>query len=300
MKKEYLFVVQIVTCVLLVICMFKISSLNNQIQNLKNHLSSRISDVEHEVGNISYDISKAMEEEASILSLAQWEYGEIDENSKTVEMFCEITPKEYSSGTTAEMVYDDKRYPLTYDNGIYVGKIMIPLFEEVHIPLVQFAEDGSVRTEYLEWYLSPRSEVLPYVYAEAPESCSYGRESNATEVSFTYTGNIFLHCGSEDDLDKIQESYVVECIDGKEISRIKFANETMCEWNKETSIPFNSTYEVYVETIDIYNFHHRNIVFYAEISDSGDVLDNHGWYYGAEANIYDDKGNPLYVTDSLY
>lgn len=303
MKKGYLFVIQVITVVLLAVCVFKISSLKQQIQSMENHILNRISNAEQEIGNITYEVSNALEEEASLLSFDRWSYGKVNAKNKSVEVICEITPKEYSSKTETEIVYKDKSYPLAFENGKFIGTITVPLFEDIHIPLVQFTEDIMVRTEELKWYLYPKNEVLPIIYAEAPDSYSYSWKNGATEHVFTYSGNIFVKGDSAEDTKKIKEAYLVECLDGIESSRTKFALGNMNDafvlhdLELEEHIPFGSLHEVYVETIDIYGFHHRNIVFRKKIDEYGEITDEQEWYYGFEGDIYDSEGILLYKAE---
>lgn len=302
MRKKCMFILQIATCVLLMICMFKISSLEKQIQNMQNNLLNRISNVEQEVGNISYEVSSTLEEEASFLSMDKWSYGNVNAAEKTVELLCEIAPKEYSKETAAELIYKDKKYPLTFENGKYIGTMEIPIFEELYAPIVQFTDSDKVRTEELEWYIYPKSEVLPILFVEAPDAYSYTWENGTAKLTFSYDGSMFVKGNSDEDIKKIKEAYLVECLDGKELARTKFHYDTysgLCleDLHLEGSVPFGSVHEVYVEAIDTYGFYHRNIVFRKQVDENGEMLEDHEWYYGAESDIYDGEGNPLYKVE---
>lgn len=300
MKKNYLIPLQIITCILLVISIFRGCALENELQNVQNNLSNRISEVRSDVNNISYEISSTMEKEASLLAMAEWSYGAFDEEAKIVEIICKISPKEYTSETTAAVVYAGQEYPLTLDNGTFTGAVDIPVFEEAHLELVCFKDGENVRSESLDWYITPRSEYLLDVYAQFSGGQSYRRGEDVLIIS--YKGDIQVEVINKEDWDDIKKIELVEYMDDKEIARTNISYDdastaSWCEWRKDVEIPFGSTYKVYVETVDNYGLHYHNLVLLEEIDSYGEPADDWEWWHGAEADIYNAEGNPLYVKE---
>lgn len=280
--------------------MFKISSLNTQLRNMQSNLSSRISDVQYDVNNISSEVSRTLEEEASILTMADWSFGAFDEDAKMVEVLCKISPKEYSAETTAAIVYENQEYPLTFENGLYTGSFQVPVFDDAHVQVIRFKDGENVRTQNLEWYISPRSEFIPITYAQFSGSTSYNSGTSSTDVN--YDGEILIEIPEKEDWKNIEEITLIECIDDKEINRMKInydgiSERTWCDWKKEVEIPFGSTYKAYVEILDCYDLYHRNTIIIQEFDETGTQVEDWDWWNGAEADIYDADGNPLFVNE---
>lgn len=300
MKGNYSTPLQVITCILLIISIFRGCALENELQNVQSNLSNRISEVRCDVNNISYQVSTTLEEEASLLALAEWSYGTFDEDAKTVEVICKIAPKEYTPETTAAVVYAGQEYPLTLENGTFTGSVRIPVFEGAHLELVRFKDGENVRSECLDWYISARSEYLLDVYAQFSGGQSYRRGEDASIIN--YEGDIAIEVVNKGDWKDIKEMELVECMDDKEIARTKISYDaattgSWCEWYKEVEIPFGSTYKVYVEIVDSYGLHYHNLVILEEIDEYGEPVDDWDWWVAAEADIYDADGNPLYVKN---
>lgn len=302
MKQKCFVILQIITLVLLIICLLKISSISNKVEQMQNNLSNRISNVENELNNTSYQIKSTLEEEVCFLSVEDWSYGNFDQTSKCVELICRIAPKEYTPETTAKVLFENEEYPLANDDGVFTGSIPISVFEESHIELVCFTTGDTVRTEKLDWYVCPRQEFLTTVYAHFYGS--YSHVINKDYSTFTYDGEIFLDIEYKNNSEKVKEIRLVECIDDKEIKCTELADyisdsTRVCEWDNSVDIPYGSTYKAYVEVVDEYGFYHRSLIAVEEISDNGERVEDLNWWEGAEADIYDADGTPLCVFDEL-
>ena len=95
MKKNFQNMIIVFMLAVLVGCLFQISSLKRETQNLRNHLGNKISALENSLMNSTGYMETLLEKEASILAKAEWNYGELNREDYAVEISCHITPKEF-------------------------------------------------------------------------------------------------------------------------------------------------------------------------------------------------------------
>ena len=269
----------------------QIADLKHQVNQLQCNLSNRVSEVQSSVQNISSEVYRQLEKEASLLADSGWNYGEVNLDDYTVELQCSISPKEYQPEVTeAVLVSEAGEYPMTLENGAYIAKIEIPIFEESQVLKVQFREDGLVRTEALNWYLSPRYECLPTAFVESG-GWSFSRNEDVWVLDLNGEVNIFLE--NKGGKFRAEEILLIQCIDGEEISREELPMEQMsapdyyCELEKKIEVPFGCTFDLYIEVVDNYGLHHRNWLEHKIVDDAGNPVDeNHDWWYGGEGRRY--------------
>ena len=119
MKKDWSKWISVITCILLVICLVQIADLKQQVQNLSNDLTHRMSNVENSVQSISGEVYRQLEKEASLLADSAWSYGDVDLDTCTVEFQCSVSPKEYQPDVTkAVLLTGTGEYPMSLDCAI--------------------------------------------------------------------------------------------------------------------------------------------------------------------------------------
>ena len=218
MKKNAPMIVSIICCVLLVISLFQISSLRQEVSSLRSRLSNEIDRVNNSVSGIYTEVRSMLEEEANQLSVSDWEYGEIDIKNRTAEVVCTIVPKVHTPGTTeASLVYNGQEAPMAYDNGAYTASLKLPLFEESRINQVMLNDAGTIRTQELDWHIAPRYEALPSSYA----GMSGSAKGTPGQSAFTWDVEHSVHINVEKKGGfTVQSVELVEMLDGKEVGRL--------------------------------------------------------------------------------
>lgn len=326
MKKNLSPILTGVACLLVVICLFQISNLNQRINTLENNLASQVSQVRNEVTGISSNINASLEEQASLLADSSWEYGDADYDARTVELVCSVSPKEYSSETAASILVGDTEHPMTLSNGAFTAHVSIPLFEETRVAKVMFREGDVSRTELLDWYLSPRYDYLLNVYADLSGSATGSPKDGV--YHYQRSGVINIDVASKETTG-VKSITLVEVMDGKELGRTNIPLDNTAffenyqgengarpeparpvtqavnsdpvgpfyyELERDYEIPYGSTWMLYIELEDSHGLVYRSIIDRQEISASGEPTDDAYWF-GLEASIYDADGNVLYEPD---
>ena len=327
MKKNIPIIISALCCIMLAVCLFRISSLEEQIRTLKNETSGQLRNISYSVDNIYYNIERAIKEQENLLNDSKWEFISADFEAKTVTTKFEISLKEYVPGKTeVEILFDGKGYPMTYQNSSFTAEIAIPLFEESRIESVSIidTESGAVTNQQVDWHLSPRYDYLPIVYAQYGGSVSH-REKN----SLKFDGEIQIDAECRNSDIAIETITLYEYINDSEISKADVPLNTVSEksqqahsaetwgrsapekgyfvsyyysFDKTVEIPSGSIYSTYIEVTDSLGLRHRSIIKREKIDENGKWVSDDGWYMnGIESDIYDADSKPIYiVSEELY
>lgn len=119
-------------------------------------------------------VGSQLERGASLLAGKEFRYeGEPDLANRTARLRCTVTPKEFSPDRTGATLYwSGGEAAMTLEQGAFSAVLELPLFSESSVSRVTFSQDGTLRTEALDWYFSPRTELLPCFYASFDGSAS--------------------------------------------------------------------------------------------------------------------------------
>lgn len=217
MKKNPSLVVSVISCILVVVCLIQISGLKSEINSLRSTVNNMSSQTSNSISNIYGTVHDMLEEQTNQLTSSDWQYGEIDVEAKSAEVICTIVPKVYTPDVTkASLLYNGQEIPMTYENGQYCATVSLPLFDESCIEQVLLDDEGSVRTQTLDWYISPRYEALLSSYA------SFSGHTTGTpadgEVKIQKNGTIHINVERKGEF-QVQSIELVEMLDGEEIGR---------------------------------------------------------------------------------
>ncbi|MBE6688062.1 MAG: hypothetical protein E7588_02155 [Ruminococcaceae bacterium] len=321
MKKYIPIALLVLTCLFSIISLFHVSELNDEVKNLKTAYNNSINDISRSINNIHSSIDNKLEQQANLLSSTESEYIKPDIPNKTVVLRYSVLPKQFAPDTTAVCVIcNDTPYPMTYENGKYIADITLPLFEESQITAVQLDDNGTIRTQSVRDYYSPKYDFIPSVYAHY---IGNSRGVYANEVyQKKYNGDIEIRLESKGREVKAEKIMLLEYINGELIatteipenhkrtlstsgSTIHATQEAAVPvdgykatdpyyyfYDKTAAIPYDSIYELYVEVVDTYGLRHRVLVDIEKIDKNGRNVDLI-MYHGMEGTIYDMQGNLL-------
>jgi len=150
-----------VLCIMLIISLVRIHSLEEKLERETGYLQSQIQSLESSINSIYHNVDQKLEEEASLLTFNQWEITSIDAENQTASVAIAITPKEYQAGMTEAFLQSgSEEYPMTMKDGSYRAELKVPLFDSCEIDAVVLRDSTYTRTEYLDWSIHPRY-VLP-------------------------------------------------------------------------------------------------------------------------------------------
>lgn len=331
MKKNPSLIVSVISCILVVICLIQISGLKSEISSLRstvNHMSSQTS---NDISNIYGTVRDMMEEQTNQLTSSDWAYGEIDIDGRSAEVVCTVVPKVYNPDVTkAALLCNGEEVPMEYSNGQYTATLSLPLFDENKIEQVLFNDEGTVRTQTLDWYINPRYEALLNVYTGISGGGSSTPSNGEVVLKKDQTVNIHLERKGGFQLRSVE---IVEILDGEEIARIPvdmtlegqqeyaqaaakrgdaipekvMASEVpamsddityagsehfIYDMNKEYKVPYGGMLEIYVDVVDGYGLRYRSFVDCNAFTENGEPDE----LREEELRLFA-HGEPIYIFD---
>lgn len=336
--KKFLLLLNIFLCFALVFCIIQINDLENQVNHLRNSLNNVDHNLSYNISNIYQNVRDMLDEQENQLTVSEWEFGSIDVESRTAEILCTVVPKEYHPNVTqVKLTNGNEEYELSFADNKYSSVITIPLFETTKIDQVILTDNGTVRTQKLNWDIQPRYEALLYAFAS---STGEGR-GTYDDDGYTWKPNNMIRINVEKKgTFEINQIDVVEMMDGKEMSRIhvdisnaaqkEYADEFSKKgysvpeyfydssrdesreydgyavfyypFNKEVQVPHGSEYIQFADITDGNNLTYRCFIECISIDDNGEHNEAREeelrlYSFGEAVTILDDHGNVLFEID---
>ena len=227
MKNNKFNIFSLVCLTLIVFCLFRISSLKNDIEQMQNSINN-LQNSESEIrNNVMQDVNAKLEEFNNVLVDYDYHFGdyEFDEENLDVELYVEFLPKAYTHASTkAYLVTDDNQvYNLELKDGKYIGTITMGLFDKMHIDHITLDTNGVLSNQKLQLDINPKAEYLSDIIVNYFGDITFkGKED--IEVEFDPTITLYVNKKYNNILDFKSAEVVVE-LNGKEIDRIPFDNE---------------------------------------------------------------------------
>ena len=302
MKDKWQKIINIVTLVLLIVCVVRISGMEKELGQLRNTVNNTQSMLQSSINSISSNVRYEMEQANNLLSDSSWNTGGLDMENKTATLYCYVVPKVYNPDkTVATIIHNGNEIPMTLENGRYVAEFAVPLFDNCNIENVRFKEDGTIRTQQLNWSINPRYDMVPTLYANFSGESRQNYQGD--KITRTYKGAVEIDFEHKNFVKEMEEVEVVLLVNNKEQWRHKPVLEevhkgdyvTIYMADIEYSFDLNrgDTVKMYTEVIDENGWKYRSVLEDCTISDKGNPIHNREHYH-AEAEIYDADGTLLF------
>ena len=300
-KKNFQNMIIVLMLAALVGCLLQISSLKKEMQNLRNNLGNKISNLENSLMNSTSYIETLLEKEASILAKAEWKYGGLNVEDYSAEIICRVTPKEYHpENTKVSIAFGDQEIPMELQNGDFVAKGFVPLFDETVVSKVMFYEGDIVRSEALEWAITPIYEYIPSISAHLSGSSTSNNGKDAYIWKSVDIMDVFID--QKFGTIHTESAALIRYLDGKEVERTKILLEGETQdsgiyyhnLDLEYEIPYGSVQELYLELEDERGLRYRTLVDYVEIDKNENYVKHGSAHDIGETTIYGMNGEELY------
>ena len=326
MKKHLSTIVTVLALVIAVVSQFRISNLENEIQQLKNHLNSSLSMAQSNQSAAISHMQELLEKEASILTNTEFSLGALNLPERSFTLSGSVTPKEHQPGVTkAFLTVNGEKYPMELADGSYSVQVDLPLFEDARVEKVEFHEGDVIRTETLENQWSPRYELLPTIHGRFG-----GNGSRVSSANGVYTwhreGEVRISVEGKGQIIDVRSISLVEELDGKELDRTEIPlTDTESYRDKHATqepsppptsdvevngseafyymvdrkfqIPFGSTLELLAEVVDGNGLHYRIVLDHWSVGEDGELAADHTFVHDLFEQITDADGNILYEVD---
>ena len=305
MKDKWQKIISIVCVILLVVCVFRIGGLENEVADLKHQLLNTQSMLQSNISAISSKIRYELEQQSSLVSDSGWNTADLNLKDKTVVMECFVVPKSYNPDKTqASLICNETEYPMTLENGRYVTDINLSITEEITVSGVNFTEDGTISTEKLYWHINPQQDLIPSMLMYYSGSVSQNYDKVITKK---YSGHIdidFEHKGFSKELEKLD---VYMLIDDKEVwhgtpqLEMMYDDSYITNYRAEIQQNFEmqrgSKVLMYAEAVDANGWIYRIVLEDATVGEKGNFIPNRD-FSQYEADIYDADRNLIFKANS--
>lgn len=258
-------------------------SLSKELESLRGSLSNNTQNLQSQIESIYVNVDNKLKEEASLLSKSDYEYGKIDIKNATADIVFSILPKEYTSNTAVEIIFDGKSWPLEFKGGCFTGTVTVPLFGDYYEVMdVKLTDGENIRTQTPEWSFSPIGLLGELSVTEGNLS-SYGTYGDNTYKS-TVEGVLQMDYYCKKDIGTLKELWLVQEINGEVKQRTQIPLNTTRPENlgvyseyvgpeteysstsyyyemKHTfEAPYGTTQAVYIEAVDSNGLHYRTAI----------------------------------------
>lgn len=228
----------IILAVALVVAFVQVNTYKTESENRLNSLSNQIQRVSDDIQSIYGNVDKMLEEEASLVTSFNYEYGKLDAEKRLVPVSVKITPKTYSDRTTLTLDFGSEKVELKRgDGGEFIADFNAPLFPDTDSEVVKLLiKDGNTtQIQELDWYISSLyEEFLPQLMA----GFVFDHTTFSEEKGLTVKGDVMF-------MGDIEES------DGKAFTDLKLVYMLNDKIVEEAEIP-EATFQSAVSDIDIY------------------------------------------------
>ena len=300
-KIKFLQVCIVILTIALCVCIFKIKALESSLSRLDYLLNNQHDRIMSEVESIYDNVDKMLKQEASLLAGVEYEYGELDPETKKVDIQLNLIPKQISEEMTIKVSFDDTTVDLTRNGNSFEGLVPVGLFVEDEHPLMTIVTPEGEQTQYLEdvfiTHMFP--QYIPTFY-----HCDIDGEMTFHSIGqYEINGTLNINCSPYEDTPDVHfERYaLITELNGEEIEREDITQDVLGFETYPNGVfycdEYQNTYKVkqgdeliiYLEAEDSLGYTHRCIVHVWK-QQNGAVAES---TYAGEM-IYDSEGNALY------
>lgn len=258
----------IILAVALVVAFVQINGYKTESENRYNSLSNHIQRVSDNIQEIYGNVDRMLEEEASLVTSFNYEYGKLDAENRLVPVSVKITPKTYTDKTTLTLDFGSEKVGLNRgDDGEFIANFNAPLFPDTESEVVKLLiKDGNTtQTQELEWYISSlHNEFLPRMLV----SFVFDNSGRSEDNNYKVDGDIMFHFDYEDSEDVPFKNMKVYYMHNDTVLEKENIPETVFD-SAVTTFPLNKNFSdvkegdsftIYLEGEDECGFVHRVVL----------------------------------------
>ncbi|MBQ1966537.1 MAG: hypothetical protein II356_01030 [Clostridia bacterium] len=296
-KKQRLII--IILAVALVVAFVQLNGYKTESENRFNNLSNQIQRVSDDIQSIYGNVDDMLEEEASLVTSFNYEYGKLDAENRLVPVSVKITPKTLTDKTVITLDFGSEKVQLKRgDGGEFTADFNAPLFPDTESEVVKLLiKDGNTtQTQELDWYISSlHSNYLPELMA----GFTFDKTSFSEEKGLTVDGDVFFMGDIEESggtaFTDLKLVYMIndKIVDEQEIPETAFetAFDDIDVYKTYPDAKAEDTFTLYIEGVDEYGLVHR-ITVKEIVCISGEETSEES--LGNYETILDKNGNVLY------
>ena len=285
--------------VLLAVSLARITSLENELNDLRRNYANEVNQLRRQIESIYDNVDTMLQEEASLLSGVEAEYGSVDQENHTIQVGLTVIPKTISNDMTLSVSVNGRVAKLQREGNAHIGVIPVDLFTKDEQLLLTIETAAGVQTQYLQ------EVYLDYLWDKYLPSLYHGDMfDDAAYQNGTYTlgGGLDLTFAPGSDV-QFEKFVLITRINGTEQNRLDITEDVLSHELSKHGVYFSDddllekTYAVQegdelridLEATDTLGYVHRILIHYWK-QQSGAVAEA----VNASEIIYDAAGNLIY------
>ncbi len=257
-------IINIILVIALIVGFVQFKNFKEDTENRFDNLSHQYNNLNNSINSIYNNVDEKLEEQASLITYFNYEYGELDSENLKVPISVKIIPKtvtDYTSLTldfgnrTVDMKKGDKmEFTADFDSDLFLGE------GAGNVNLI-IKEGKTAYTEELEWYIdSLHTQYLPQLMA----GFIFDDSTYTEDKGLTIKGDVMFMGDIEEEMKNFTDLKLVYKINQKIVeeqeiptSAFSTAVDTIDVNKTYPDVRTGDTFTLYVEATDKYGFVHR-------------------------------------------
>lgn len=225
----------------------------------------------NQVESIYNNVENMLQEEASLLSGVEAEYGEINLEDHTIDVTVKLVPKLISEDMKISVSINGRNVDLTKTGSVFTGTIPVDIYNKDELMFMSIETEAGIQTQYL-------SEIqvvhlwdtrIPSLYY-----CDLSGTGTFGEGKYSLTGELDINCSPVEQTPNVSfEKFVLVAeLNGKEINREDISQDVLNYQNYPHGVYFRHDYQmeceavegddlsIYLEATDSLGYLHRMLV----------------------------------------
>jgi len=293
MKTKHISLLLILSLLLNAYAILKIGSLNRDLFQLGNQMQSQLQGMDSQINGIPYTIEQQLNEQASLLSSHELDFGDMDPDTFKVPVRVTVTPKRIQDGTIAKLIINGQEAIMTPGSSYaLIGTVEVSVFEELH-PSIVFEHGDETELENLTIYGPLRYDYLPNMGASYNGQISNSPNTNKWRLQ----GDVHIALDPNKYKTDVKSVKLVELLDGVPVKSHETAlnMDIMVPLNEEITIEKGQSYELMAVMEDVNGLIYNHYVngFYLDPSNGF----NGDYGQGERITILDSNGTVLFTSE---
>lgn len=292
MKKIYLYIAIAALLLLNMFTVYKLYSIENNINNKFNQNDISNNNLKKDIDNISSTVETNLKKQGSILDNYNVTFGELNPSNFTVPVTISITPKEYSKGLIANLLSNNKSVTLKNEGKSFTGTVNASIFDKFQLK-VDLNNKGVDKIETLEEYNDLKDKYLLII------SGGFDGQAKSDSNQYQYSGKVNLNF-SPSKSNNVEKISIINDVNGVIIGKheIKPSNSVSVDLNDKIKLKNGEKLMTYAMVQDKYNLNYKYIVDTFVTDNNGKpVTDNSTLEMRGLTEISDKNGKVLYTLN---
>lgn len=261
-------IVIIILSVALIYSFVQFSNFKSETENRFNNLSHQYNNLNSTISSIYNNVDEKLEQQASLITFFDFQYGELDSEKLKVPVSVKIIPKTATASTKLTLDFGSRTVDMKKgENMEYTADFKSDLFlgESDETVKLIISEGSTTKSEELDWYISSLHNLfLPNLHG----NFIFDNSVRTDENNYKVDGEVIFNFDVEEDKELPFKNMKVVYMHNDTVLEIQdvpdsvfdTAATTLSIYKTFPDIKEGDVFTIYLEGEDEYGFIHRNVL----------------------------------------